>query len=74
MARRNAITGAVVTAEVVLLTEEGSRGQRPDQERLRRQIVERCANAMPSYKVPALIRIVDSLEISAAGKLVRNDA
>jgi acyl-coenzyme A synthetase/AMP-(fatty) acid ligase len=73
-ARRNAITGAVVTADVVLRTTGERPGQSPNAADLRRQIVELCASVLPGYKVPASIQVVDTLEISAAGKLVRANA
>jgi acyl-CoA synthetase (AMP-forming)/AMP-acid ligase II len=47
---------------------------RPDAASLERQISECCSNLLASYKVPAIIRFVDSLEMSAAGKLVRQNA
>ena len=68
-ARRNAITGAVVTAEVVLA--EAGAGARPAAEALTRELTERCRRALAPHKVPAMIRIVPALEVSAAGKLVR---
>jgi acyl-coenzyme A synthetase/AMP-(fatty) acid ligase len=68
-ARRNAITGAVVTAEVVLA--EAGAGTRPAAEALTRELTERCRRALAPHKVPAMIRIVPALEVSAAGKLVR---
>ena len=73
-ARRNAITGAVVTADVVLAEEGGSRGARPPAAALTRELTERCRSALPAHKVPAMIRIVPSLEVSASGKLVRPNA
>lgn len=72
--RRNAITGAVVTAEVVLKVHRESGNLCPDQDELRRQIIDRCASELPSHKVPAIIKFVDSLELTAAGKLVRTNA
>ena len=70
-ARRNAILGAVVTAEVVLA--DAARGQEPlpAAETLTRELTEACRQALAPHKVPAAIRIVPSLEVSAAGKLVR---
>ena len=70
-ARRNAILGAVVTAEVVLA--DGGSGQEapPASEALTRELTEACRRALAPHKVPAAIRIVPSLEVSAAGKLVR---
>lgn len=73
-ARRNPITGAVVTAEVVLADDTGPPGERPPGEALAREIIEACRRALPAHKVPAMVRIVPSLEVSAAGKLVRPSA
>jgi acyl-coenzyme A synthetase/AMP-(fatty) acid ligase len=68
-ARRNAITGAVVTADVVLAEEGG--GARPAAETLTRELTESCRRALSPHKVPAMIRIVPALEVSPSGKLVR---
>jgi acyl-CoA synthetase (AMP-forming)/AMP-acid ligase II len=70
-ARRNPITGAVVTAEIVLVDEAG---ERPTAEALTREIIETCRRLLPAHKVPAMVRIVPSLEVSPAGKLVRPSA
>ena len=69
-ARRNPITGAVVVADVVLA--EG--GAPPAPEALERELLQSCRQSLAPYKVPATIRIVRGLEVSAAGKLVRPDA
>ena len=73
-ARRNPITGAVVTAEVVLADETDVPGGRPEGAALTREIIEACRRGLPAHKVPAMVRIVPSLEVSAAGKLVRPSA
>jgi acyl-coenzyme A synthetase/AMP-(fatty) acid ligase len=78
-ARRNPITGAVVTAEVVLIddtpnTAPPAAGERPTADALAREIIEHCRRVLPAHKVPAMVRIVPSLEVSAAGKLVRPSA
>jgi acyl-coenzyme A synthetase/AMP-(fatty) acid ligase len=73
-ARRNPITGAVVIAEVVLADESDAGGERPQGAELTREIIEACRRGLPAHKVPAMIRIVPSLEVSAAGKLVRPGA
>jgi acyl-coenzyme A synthetase/AMP-(fatty) acid ligase len=73
-ARRNPITGAVVTADIVLVDETSSPGERPTGEALTKDIIEACRRALPAHKVPAMVRIVPSLEVSAAGKLVRPNA
>jgi acyl-coenzyme A synthetase/AMP-(fatty) acid ligase len=73
-ARRNPITGAVVTADVVLADDTSGSGDRPVGEALTRQIIDACRLALPAHKVPAMVRIVPALEVSASGKLVRPSA
>ncbi|HEV2443518.1 MAG TPA: AMP-binding protein [Steroidobacteraceae bacterium] len=69
--RRNPITGAVITADVVLADGGGpERGQATD-EGIRKEILDACRTTLAAHKVPALIRFVSSLEMSASGKLVR---
>ena len=72
-ARRNPITGAIVTADVVLERPEPDT-RSAESEALRENILESCRKALASYKVPAMIRFVPSLDVSASGKLVRRDA
>ena len=69
-ARRNPITGAVVTAEVVLKDPAAA----PDSATVVREVTESCKRALAAHKVPAMIRVVPSLEVSASGKLVRPNA
>jgi acyl-coenzyme A synthetase/AMP-(fatty) acid ligase len=71
-ARRNAITGAVVTAEVVLTDAAAAAGAA--EAALTRELTENCRRALAPHKVPAMIRIVPSLEVSPSGKLVRPSA
>lgn len=73
-ARRNAITGSVVTADVVLTDETQKAGERPPAEALTRELTDSCRRVLAPHKVPTLIRIVPALEMSAAGKLVRPGA
>jgi acyl-coenzyme A synthetase/AMP-(fatty) acid ligase len=70
-ARRNAITGAIVMADVVLSDAAGSKDARPAPEELTRELTESCRRSLPAHKIPAMIRIVAALEVSASGKLVR---
>ncbi|HEY2808181.1 MAG TPA: AMP-binding protein [Steroidobacteraceae bacterium] len=73
-ARRNAITGAIVTADVVLAEQAPGTGARPSEPVLTQQLTEQCKAALAPFKVPAMIRFVPSLAVSAAGKLVRPSA
>jgi acyl-coenzyme A synthetase/AMP-(fatty) acid ligase len=67
--RRNAITGSVVVADVVLREHVDA-----DAEGLRREIVELCIGQLARHKVPAAVRFVPSLAFSASGKLARRYA
>jgi len=73
-ARRNPITGAVVTADVVLADATDAPGERPVGDAVKQEIMAVCRRDLPPHKVPAMVRIVPSLEVSAAGKLVRPNA
>jgi acyl-CoA synthetase (AMP-forming)/AMP-acid ligase II len=73
-ARRSPITGALVAADVVLSDSDVERGERPAEELLRREILETCRLNLAPYKIPAMVRFVDTLEISESGKLVRPNA
>jgi len=70
--RRNPITGAVVTAEVVLA--DAAAGELSADERIRQEILDACRTTLAAHKVPALIRFVPALEMSPSGKLVRPSA
>jgi acyl-coenzyme A synthetase/AMP-(fatty) acid ligase len=72
--RRNPITGAVVTAEVVLANGTAAGHEQTVDERIRQEILEACRATLAAHKVPALIRFVPALEMSASGKLVRPSA
>jgi len=72
--RRNPITGAVVAADVVLTDGAGAGREQTADERIRREILEACRATLAAHKVPALIRFVPALEMSASGKLVRPSA
>jgi acyl-CoA synthetase (AMP-forming)/AMP-acid ligase II len=72
-ARRNPITGAIVSAEVVL-REAADGEQRPAESLIIEQILAACRATLPAHKVPAVVRAVASLPVSAAGKLVRPGA
>jgi acyl-coenzyme A synthetase/AMP-(fatty) acid ligase len=69
-ARRNPITGAIVVADVVLHkpVEPG-----PDSDALKQDILAFCRAELPAHKVPAAVKFVASLEMTPAGKLVRQN-
>ena len=68
--RRSPITGAIVVADVILA--DGADASRNNE--IRGQILADCRASLASYKVPAVIRFVPSLDITSAGKLARHDA
>ena len=69
-ARRNPITGAIVAADVVLKGEAGASTDRVAA--AEREILAICRSELSPHKVPAMIRFVPSLDVSATGKLVRH--
>jgi acyl-CoA synthetase (AMP-forming)/AMP-acid ligase II len=69
-ARKNPITGAIVVADIVV--KPGAANAAP--EALKREILDICREALPAHKVPAAIRVVPSLNVTAAGKLDRAGA
>jgi len=68
--RRSPITGAIVVADVVLADEVDA--SRSDE--IRDQILADCRTSLSPHKVPAMIKFVAALEVTAAGKLARSDA
>jgi acyl-coenzyme A synthetase/AMP-(fatty) acid ligase len=69
LARRNPITGAVIVAEVVLLGAPAAEAS--STEGVKAELLNACRSTLAAHKVPALLRFVPSLEMTAAGKLVR---
>jgi acyl-coenzyme A synthetase/AMP-(fatty) acid ligase len=68
--RRSPITGAIVVADVVLSSEsDASRG-----DAIKGEILADCRASLAPHKVPAMIRFVSALDVTAAGKLARGDA
>lgn len=60
---RNSVTGQLVAADVV------RRASGPSPEELTRFLAAR----LPAHKVPRIIRVVDAIELTRSGKLVRHD-
>jgi acyl-CoA synthetase (AMP-forming)/AMP-acid ligase II len=65
-ARKNPIIGALIAADVVL---EAGVGESPA---LRAAIIDACRARLAPYKVPALVRFVPALAMTAGGKLARH--
>jgi acyl-coenzyme A synthetase/AMP-(fatty) acid ligase len=67
--RRSPITGAIVVADVILTA--GSADRAKD---IRDEILSDCRASLATHKVPAVIRFVEALDVTPAGKLARTDA
>jgi acyl-CoA synthetase (AMP-forming)/AMP-acid ligase II len=67
--RKSPITGAIVVADVVLGESGASRSKE-----IRDEIFADCRSHLASHKVPAVIRFVEALDVTPAGKLARSDA
>src|SRR6185312_5333586 len=63
--RKSPITGAIVVAEIVLAD-----GQAPEE--AKEEILRLCRANLKPFQVPAMVRPVARLELSAGGKLVRH--
>ncbi|HEY2855863.1 MAG TPA: long-chain fatty acid--CoA ligase [Gemmatimonadaceae bacterium] len=72
-ARKNPITGSVVTAEVVLAPDSEQMTDTAVVAMTKDAILERCRATLPTHKVPASIRIVDSLPVGPSGKVARRN-
>jgi acyl-coenzyme A synthetase/AMP-(fatty) acid ligase len=70
--RKNAITGALVVADVVLKAEPSSSNERARE--LQHDILLLCRKALSSHKVPAKINFVPALAVAESGKLARSNA
>jgi len=68
--RKSPITGGIVVADVVLA--DGTDQARAKE--IRDQILAQCRAQLASHKVPAVIRFVEALDVTPAGKLARTDA
>jgi acyl-coenzyme A synthetase/AMP-(fatty) acid ligase len=68
--RKSPITGSIVVADVILADgcDMGSSGA------IREKILAECRAQLAPHKVPAMIKFVGALDITAAGKLARSDA
>lgn len=72
--KKNPITGAIVVAEVVLVAAPDQSDAAGRADAIKREIMESCRRSLAAHKVPTIIRIVPSLEVTPSGKLVRADA
>ncbi|HUC64669.1 MAG TPA: fatty acid--CoA ligase family protein [Stellaceae bacterium] len=73
-ARKNPITGAVLVADIVVRRAAAETDPAAGAEAIKSEILEACSRQLPPFKVPALLHVVTSLDVTDAGKLVRRDA
>jgi acyl-coenzyme A synthetase/AMP-(fatty) acid ligase len=64
--RKSPITGALVVADVVLADAAN------DNATFKESLLALCRAQLPAFKVPALVRFVEKLELTAGGKLARH--
>jgi len=64
-AKKNPITGAIVTAQLVIISQELSNKE------MIKEIKAYCRERLEAYKVPALMKIIDDISINSTGKTVR---
>jgi len=72
--RRNPITGALVSAEVILKEELDPASANNQIADVKREILQMCHARLAAHKIPATIRCVPALEVAPTGKLVRRHA
>ncbi|HWA69334.1 MAG TPA: AMP-binding protein [Rhizomicrobium sp.] len=63
--RKSPITGSIVVAEIVAANDNAT---------LKEEILALCREKLPAFKVPAMLRFVPALELTAGGKLSRQEA
>src|SRR6185295_4065597 len=68
--KKSSITGALVTADVVL-KDAGSSWPDGSNVDVQREILQICRDNLAPHKIPRTIRFVPALEIAGAGKLAR---
>jgi len=73
-ARQNPITGAIVVADVVRRADFGAGEGQTETASLEADIKAFCRQSLAPHKIPASIRLVPQISISASGKLVRHHA
>jgi acyl-coenzyme A synthetase/AMP-(fatty) acid ligase len=64
--RKSPITGSIVIADVVLADAAN------DNATFKQAILDACRERLPAFKVPAMLRFVPALELTAGGKLSRH--
>lgn len=66
--RKSPIIGSIVVADVVL--REGM----SDANTIKQDILDLCRSTLPAHKIPAIVNVVNSIEMTAGGKVSRHYA
>ena len=64
-AKKNHMMGSLVCADVI------AKDENVDKIEIKKQILKYCRNNLENYKIPALLKIVDDLDITQSGKIKR---
>ncbi len=72
--RKNPITGSLVSADIMLKDQLHADGADTRTLAIKKEILDICRQSLAQHKIPAIMRYVSSLEVAAAGKLVRYHA
>lgn len=66
--KKNSVLGALVAAEVVLSKSDKHRTSKE----VKKEIISFCRNKLELFEVPAIIEVVDNIQINSTGKKNRN--
>jgi acyl-CoA synthetase (AMP-forming)/AMP-acid ligase II len=72
--RKNPITGALVSADIMLKDPSHAEAADGRTAAIKREILDICRQSLDHHKIPAIVRYVSTLEVAAAGKLLRHYA
>lgn len=64
--KKNPIMGSLVCADVVAIDKNQNKNE------LKKQLLSYCRENLENFKIPAILKIVDDLEITQSGKIKRN--
>lgn len=66
--RKSPLIGAIVVADIVLAPEAA------DVEAVKQDVMSLCRASLPAHKIPAIVNVVASIEMTAGGKVARGAA
>ena len=66
--RKSPVIGAIVVADIVLKPEAS------DAEAVKQDVLALCRASLPPHKIPAVVSIVPTIDMTAGGKVARHHA